>query len=160
MNSKKCNSQSHPWLIQAIKVVVLSSTLTIATAIYRPLVNAEVIFQSSIQPNQKIENESGESEKQLASYLTQIGAKMYGAWWCPHCHEQKELFGRQAWPSITYIECYDAGSNYQVKLCRDAGITGYPTWKINDQTLVGRQSLEDLADAAGYTGPRDFHNKI
>src|ERR1700694_373108 len=29
----------------------------------------------------------------FARCLTERGVKMYGAWWCPHCVEQKEKFG-------------------------------------------------------------------
>ena len=29
----------------------------------------------------------------FAQCLTSKGMKMYGAWWCPHCAEQKESFG-------------------------------------------------------------------
>ncbi|HEY9888334.1 MAG TPA: hypothetical protein V6D02_08030, partial [Candidatus Obscuribacterales bacterium] len=32
-------------------------------------------------------------EGQLAQHLTAQGATMYGAFWCPHCADQKELFG-------------------------------------------------------------------
>ena len=32
----------------------------------------------------------------LAKHLTSSGAVMYSAYWCPHCHEQKELFGKEA----------------------------------------------------------------
>jgi len=32
----------------------------------------------------------------LAEHLSSSGARVFTAWWCPHCHEQKELFGRQA----------------------------------------------------------------
>ena len=31
--------------------------------------------------------------RELAEYLTQRGAKFYGASWCHHCQDQKELFG-------------------------------------------------------------------
>lgn len=33
---------------------------------------------------------------ELAKHLTAVNAKMYGAFWCVHCHEQKELFGQEA----------------------------------------------------------------
>ncbi|MFH1400946.1 MAG: hypothetical protein ABIH41_05485, partial [Nanoarchaeota archaeon] len=29
----------------------------------------------------------------FARCLTQSGATMYGASWCPHCNDQKEMFG-------------------------------------------------------------------
>ena len=32
-------------------------------------------------------------QKQLAEHLKTQGFLVYGAWWCPHCNTQKELFG-------------------------------------------------------------------
>lgn len=101
---------------------------------------------------------SGASEIALAEFLTESGAKMYGAWWCPHCHDQKQLFGKEAVEKIPYIECDPAGKQPQVEQCKAAGLQGYPTWKIKDQTLTGAQPLSKLADVAGYTGPRTFQN--
>jgi uncharacterized membrane protein/glutaredoxin len=100
---------------------------------------------------------SGTAEIELARHLTSIGAKMYGAYWCPHCHDQKELFGRQA--KIPYVECAPDGQNSQTKLCQDKKIEGFPTWEINGQMVTGTQTLEQLADLSGYTGSRDFKNK-
>ena len=34
---------------------------------------------------------------------------MYGAFWCSHCHEQKEAFGSQAMKDFPYVECYPDG---------------------------------------------------
>ncbi|MGA1264236.1 MAG: vitamin K epoxide reductase family protein [Prochlorothrix sp.] len=92
----------------------------------------------------------------LADHLRTTGAKMYGAYWCPHCHEQKELFGKEAITLVPYVECDPSGINPQPDLCREAGVTGYPTWEINGKIYSGRQTLDQLADASGYTGPRDF----
>jgi len=71
---------------------------------------------------------SGESELQLARHLTSIGAKMYAAYWCPHCHDQKQLFGRQALALLTIVECAPDGRNSQTALCQEKKIEGFPTW--------------------------------
>jgi glutaredoxin len=107
-----------------------------------------------------ITTSSGEAELVLAAHLKEVGATMYGAWWCPHCHNQKQLFGRQAFAEINYVECDPRGQNPQTELCRAEEIRGYPTWKINGQVLRGTQSLSALADASGYQGPRNFRNLI
>src|SRR5205814_3696121 len=44
----------------------------------------------------------------LADHLSATGAKMYGAFWCPHCQQQKELFGRSV-TRLPYIECSPNG---------------------------------------------------
>lgn len=103
-----------------------------------------------------IVNDSGNYEIALARHLTEIGAKQYGAYWCPHCHEQQELFGRQAFALIDYIECDPKGENGAPKLCKMAGIEGYPTWEINGILYPGVQSLDRLADLSDYQGDRDF----
>jgi hypothetical protein len=91
----------------------------------------------------------------LANHLRKIGAKMYGAYWCPHCSQQKELFGA-AFRSIDYVECDPGGANARPALCKDAKITGYPTWEIKGKLYPGTQSLEDLAKLSGYSGPSNF----
>lgn len=101
---------------------------------------------------------SGKAEIALARHLTQIGAKEYGAWWCPHCHEQKQLFGKQAFKKINYIECDADGKNAQPNLCQAANIQGFPTWEINGQLYPGVQSLQRLAQLSGYRGSDNFKN--
>ncbi|HEY9894557.1 MAG TPA: hypothetical protein V6D34_03960 [Candidatus Sericytochromatia bacterium] len=92
----------------------------------------------------------------LAKHLKSVGAKMYGAYWCPHCHEQLEVFGQKAAAQLPYIECAEDGKNSRPDLCETAKIEGYPTWKIKGETYMGTQSLEELATASGYKGSRKF----
>lgn len=80
---------------------------------------------------------------------------MYGAYWCPHCTRQKEMFG-SAFKDINYVECDPRGENPRPNLCRDAGVKGYPTWEINGKQLVGVQSFEELAEASNFKGSRKF----
>ena len=103
-----------------------------------------------------IANESGPAEIALARHLAAKGAKEYGAYWCPHCHDQKELFGKEAFEILSYVECDPKGRNPQVEACRKAGVRGFPSWKIGDSLYEGVQSLDRLADLSGYTGRRDF----
>ena len=44
----------------------------------------------------------------LANHLTMIGAQMFGAYWCPHCQEQKKKFG-DAFSAVDYVECDPGG---------------------------------------------------
>lgn len=102
---------------------------------------------------------SGAAEIALADHLTQVDAKMYGAYWCPHCHDQKQLFGRDAAKKIPYVECAPDGNNSQTAVCQAVPeVEGYPTWEVNGEFLGGAQSLETLAAASGYDGPSDFAN--
>jgi uncharacterized membrane protein len=101
----------------------------------------------------EIKSTSGAAEVALAKHLTQTGAKMYGAYTCPHCYEQKQLFGKQAWKDVTYIECApDAKKNPQPEVCAKAGIKGYPTWSIDGKLDPGAKKLAKLAELSGYKG--------
>lgn len=86
-------------------------------------------------------------EAQLAEYLSTTGAKMYGAYWCPHCARQKQLFGNEP---IPYVECDARGVNAQVALCDAAGINAYPTWQIQGEFYLGAQPLKQLAILSGF----------
>lgn len=103
---------------------------------------------------------SGQAEINLARHLTEIGVKEYGAYWCPHCHEQKLLFGKQASALLDYVECDPKGQNSRTSLCQTAGIKGFPTWEIKGKLYEGVQSLSKLADLSGYNGDRDFKNSL
>jgi uncharacterized membrane protein len=106
----------------------------------------------------QITSTSGESEIALARHLKQIGAKEYIAWWCPHCHEQKQLFGKEAYSYINHIECDPQGKDAQPDLCKAAKIQSFPTWEISGKQYSGVQSLKDLAQISGYDGPSNFKN--
>ncbi len=103
-----------------------------------------------------VTSQSGASEIALAEHLKKTGAKMYGGWFCSHCYEQKQLFGREAKDNINYIECHAQGKDPQVDLCRKEGIEGFPTWDIGGKKYPGTQPPEQLAKLSGYTGPQDF----
>ncbi|MDA0267806.1 MAG: hypothetical protein O3A14_12810 [Cyanobacteria bacterium] len=102
---------------------------------------------------------SSEAEMALADHLASLGAKKYGAWWCPHCHAQQALFGQDAFAKITYVECDPEGQNSQTATCQSVGVTSYPTWEINGELYGGVQPLEELAAISGYTGPTNFTNQ-
>ena len=104
----------------------------------------------------EVTHTSGPSEIALAGHLKQVGAKMYGAYWCPHCYEQKQLFGKEAFSQINYIECAPDGKNPQPNVCAKAGIKSYPSWEINGKVESGVLPPEQLAELSGYQGSRTF----
>jgi uncharacterized membrane protein len=139
-----------------VAVVTLVGTLAVYANIGEP---SSVTADIPGEAGPPVSTVSGDAEMQLAAHLADIDAKMYSAWWCPHCHDQKQLFGSQAVKVIPYVECDPAGQNPQTELCQSVDeVRGFPTWEINGQFLSGAKPLEELADASGYTGPRDFKN--
>ncbi len=89
----------------------------------------------------------------LADHLSKSEAKFYGASWCPHCQDQKKLFGSSA-KRIPYVECSPGGSQAPVAaICKEKDIKNYPTWIINGQRTTGVQSLDTLAQLTKYAAP-------
>jgi uncharacterized membrane protein len=89
---------------------------------------------------------SSKEALQLAPRLLELNAKMYGAYWCSHCFEQKERLGKEAMRNIPYIECSKEGANSQSSLCKERNIPGYPTWEVNGVLYPGEQALDELSD--------------
>lgn len=88
--------------------------------------------------------------RSLAVHLAETGAKMYGAEWCPHCQDQKALFGGAA-KRLPYIECSPGGQGSgQTPACRNAGINTYPTWEIGGRRYVEVLSTLRLAELSGF----------
>lgn len=91
--------------------------------------------------------------KALAIHLSQRGAKMYGASWCPHCIEQKEMFGASA-RRLPYVECSPGGQGTrQASECAAAGINLYPTWIIDGKRIQEVIPLPRLAELTAFTPP-------
>ena len=89
----------------------------------------------------------------FARCLSDKGAKMYGAFWCPHCQEQKEMFG-SSFEFAPYVECGIKGSRAPAQVCVDANVKHYPTWVFPDGTRVeGEHPLDFLGQATGCPLP-------
>ncbi|MEB3316545.1 MAG: hypothetical protein VKO39_00155 [Cyanobacteriota bacterium] len=84
----------------------------------------------------------------LVEHLRRQGALFYGAWWCPACFKQKDLFGQQAGNNLPYVECEK--TDEQRRRCETVGISAYPTWVLGSRRLEGVQSLEALGQWSGY----------
>ena len=129
---------------------------------------AGLIWSSSVDtPTQEISNNiqgippavisiSSPKNIKLAEHLTKEGAVMYNAYWCPHCHDQKEMFGKEASEKLTLVECAKDGFNNQRELCEAKGITGFPSWEINGSIDSGVKSLKELAELSNYKNTKDF----
>jgi glutaredoxin len=135
-------------------VAMVTTFCTIAYAQQQGVINSKIPIFHPESSGVKTTFESAKIG--LAKHLRRQKAKMYGAYWCPYCTRQKQLFGSQAFNLIRYIECDPRGQNAKPDLCRQANVRGYPTWEINGQQYRGMRSLSDLANISGYRGSRNF----
>ena len=129
---------------------------------------AGMIWSTSVDPSTKeISNNvqgmppaviaiSSPEKIKLAEHLTKEGAVMYNAYWCPHCHDQKEMFGKEATEKLNLVECAKDGFNSKIELCEAKGITGFPSWEINGSIDSGVKNLKELAELSNYNNIKDF----
>jgi len=90
----------------------------------------------------------------FAQCLKEKGAVFYGAFWCPHCQNQKAMFGKSV-RYLPYVECSTPDGKEQLKTCNDKKIEGYPTWEFADGSrLSGEIPLTQLAEKTGCQLPQ------
>ncbi len=78
---------------------------------------------------------------------------MFGSFLCPHCDDQKKMFGN-SFKYVHYVECSQMGSPQDVNACKLAQVRYTPTWIIDHgEWLVGVQTLKQLSDKTGCTLP-------
>ncbi|QDZ21916.1 thiol-disulfide oxidoreductase [Chloropicon primus] len=94
-----------------------------------------------------VTTESTREALSLVQKMKLVDAKMYGAFWCSHCFDQKQVFGKEAMKDFPYVECFPSGFKKGIKqeaACEAADVKGFPTWVINGERIEGDQTLEDL----------------
>lgn len=90
----------------------------------------------------------------FARCLATKQAKMYGLYWCPHCAEQKEMFGA-AFRYVPYVECASKDNPHELTPeCKAAGAKLFPSWQFgNSPPKEGVLSLDALSDKTGCSLP-------
>lgn len=89
----------------------------------------------------------------FAQCLSAKQAKMYGTYWCPHCADQKQLFG-SSFQYVSYIECGVPGSHAFSEECKQAGIKRIPTWQFSSgERHEGLMELKALSEKTGCALP-------
>ncbi|MFA7314994.1 MAG: thioredoxin domain-containing protein [Candidatus Magasanikbacteria bacterium] len=123
--------------LKLIAIIVVTIVL-IATGIY-------LIVSYNNQPG-KLDD--------FTKCLQKQGATFYGAFWCPHCKEQKAEFGKSA-KYLPYVECSAANGSSQLPVCNNQKIDGYPTWIFADGSRQsGKIELQDLANKTSCVLPK------
>jgi hypothetical protein len=91
----------------------------------------------------------------FARCLAERGVKMYGAYWCPHCKEQKEKFDA-SFEYVPYVECGVKGDVHaQSQACKDDNVKHYPTWQFppTGERVEQILTLQELSDRTGCALP-------
>ncbi len=93
-------------------------------------------------------DQPGQYDK-FATCIKQSGATFFGAFWCPHCQEEKSYFGK-SWTKLPYVECSTPDGQGQTPVCTQHDIQGYPTWVwSNGATTTGTLTLDQLSTFTG-----------
>jgi hypothetical protein len=89
----------------------------------------------------------------FAQCLATKQAKMYGLSWCPHCVDQKEMFGA-SFHSVPYVECGIKATKEETPECKAAGLNLFPSWQFGTEPpKAGVLSLEELSEKTGCSLP-------
>jgi len=89
----------------------------------------------------------------FAQCLATKQVKMYGLSWCPHCQEQKAMFGA-SFHYVPYVECVVQGSSEIAPECKVAGVKLFPSWQFGmDPPKEGILSMETLSNKTGCSLP-------
>jgi hypothetical protein len=89
----------------------------------------------------------------FAQCLSAKQAKMYGLSWCPHCVDQKEMFGA-AFHYVPYVECGINATKEETPECKAAGLKLFPSWQFGSELpKEGVLSLERLSEKTGCRLP-------
>ena len=89
----------------------------------------------------------------FAECLATRNARMYGLYWCPHCADQKAMFG-SAFKYVPYVECAIRGSKELAPECKVAGVKLFPSWQFGmDAPKEGVLSLDALSEKTGCSLP-------
>lgn len=91
----------------------------------------------------------------FAKCLAGKQAKMFGLYWCPHCADQKQMFG-DAFRYVPYVECAvgPPGQGGLAPACQAAGVKLFPSWQFGtDPPKEGVISLEELSAKTGCSLP-------
>jgi glutaredoxin len=89
----------------------------------------------------------------FAKCLATKQTTMYGAYWCPHCADQKQMF-ESSFQYVPYVECGVPGSRDEAPVCKDAGIKHFPTWQFADgERQEGTLALQTLGAKTGCSLP-------
>jgi len=99
---------------------------------------------TKIKAPPRVSKPSSAKALEVANRLQRLDAKMYGAYWCSHCYNQKQNLGSEAVHLFEYIECDKEGVDSQYPLCKAKKVPGYPTWELQGKLYPGEKTVDEL----------------
>ncbi|MDO8504848.1 MAG: hypothetical protein Q7S36_03270 [Candidatus Liptonbacteria bacterium] len=125
----------------------MKNKATIIWVVVGVLVLGGIIWAATVLPNQP------DKFDDFATCLKEKEVVFYGAFWCPHCQNQKAAFGRSE-RLLPYVECSKPDGQSLFQICIDKDIKNYPTWEFKDGSReLGEVSMEKLAEKSGCILP-------
>lgn len=88
--------------------------------------------------------ETPENINQIVSCLEKENFVIYGAEWCGFCKQLVDMFGGYDVVDPIYVEC-----TIEEELCKNEGVTSYPTIKIKGEQFTGQRTFEAFAASTG-----------
>ncbi|MBD3309859.1 hypothetical protein GF351_01425 [Candidatus Woesearchaeota archaeon] len=101
---------------------------------------------SSASSNEGTSDLSQQDIDDFARCLSDKGIVMFGSYSCPHCSNQKGMFG-DSFEYVTYVECGKGGED--AEMCKEEELRGVPAWKIDGEIHYGSHPLEELSRLTG-----------
>jgi len=139
-----------PTLLAALSTIALAGVIS-GSQSARALAGSTAAAPAAGEAQSLGEAVSPSTAEQMAlvEHLRLQGAVFYGAWWCPHCFHQKNLFGIEAGQRLPYVECDrdDAGR----QRCAAASVRAFPTWDLKGERREGVLSIEELKLWSGFS---------
>lgn len=111
-----------------------------------PAAENPVITGTSSPASTSSSTSSSQSQEiTIAKCLSAEGAILYGASWCTYTQKQIASFG-DGYQYLSYVECTE-----QASLCKEKGISAYPTWIIDGSRYQGYRVPTAIGAIAGCT---------
>ena len=139
MDKRAKKQVSHKESVKRMRIAIwILAGIAVITGVY-------LYIQTVPPPNGKYDA--------FAKCIANTSTTFYGAFWCPHCHDQKNEFGNSA-QYLPYVECSLPDASGQTQACIDKNIQNYPTWYFPDgSSSTGVQPLAALATKTGCALP-------
>lgn len=113
--------------------------------------NFPYVIDKPIEEEGLLSEENAVAPEELAKFvecLKKAKFVIYGANWCHYTNDLVAMLGGKEQVQPIYIECTE-----NEDLCKEKGVTGYPTIIINGKEFNGSRSLTGFSEVTGCLAP-------